>query len=208
MAAVQSCNQLLVLRLFLGVMESGLSPGTAFLISCWYRPEEQAKRVAMTLSAALLGGAFGGVIAGSVAAGLEGVKGVRGWRWLFLVEGGVTVLWGITAIWLMVDFPGSLSTAKRFGERERKIAVERIRRAGVLVDEDYSRSRGIRGYGYGGRVKLGKVESMVLALKDWRVVLITIGVGVRIPHSFLCSFFIFLAPFLMDVRQQGGFAIE
>ena len=50
-------------RFFLGLAEAGLYPGLAFYISLWYPRAERAKRIALLNSAAIVGGAFGGLLA-------------------------------------------------------------------------------------------------------------------------------------------------
>jgi len=87
MAAIQSYHHLIVLRVFVGILESGFAPGILLIISSWYKREEQSKRFAVFISAAILSGAFGGLLAGAITGGLEGAHGLRGWRWLFIVEG-------------------------------------------------------------------------------------------------------------------------
>lgn len=57
------------------------------LMSCWYKPAELSKRVAIFWTAALTSGAFGGILAGLIIQSLEGKAGTRGWKWLFIVEG-------------------------------------------------------------------------------------------------------------------------
>ncbi|KAM7213823.1 vitamin H transporter [Rhypophila decipiens] len=184
MAFVTNYTNLLMLRFSVGVFESGLSPATIFLISCWYRPDEQGKRISATLSAALLGGAFGGIISGSAAAWLEGVNHIRGWKWLFGIEGVFTMVWATISYWLMVDFPGSESTAKRFGERGRQIAVGRVKKEGVLLgrlDGDGSLTAAVE--------RLGKAKSIRVALSDWRVWTITVGVGLLGCSTVLAYFY-------------------
>jgi hypothetical protein len=44
------------------------------------------------ISAAVLSGAFGGVLAGTITGGLDGVYGIVGWRWLFILEGAATIV--------------------------------------------------------------------------------------------------------------------
>jgi hypothetical protein len=51
------------------------------LMSCWYKPAELSKRVAFFYTASLVAGAFGGLLAGGLITGMEGVGGVRGWKW-------------------------------------------------------------------------------------------------------------------------------
>ena len=87
MAAIKSYHHLIILRIFVGIIESGFAPGILLIISSWYKREEQSKRFAVYISAAILSGAFGGLLAGAITGGLEGAGGLRGWRWLFIVEG-------------------------------------------------------------------------------------------------------------------------
>ncbi|KAK3934630.1 major facilitator superfamily domain-containing protein, partial [Diplogelasinospora grovesii] len=166
MAAVHTYPQLLVLRVFVGVLESGLAPGVAFVFSCWYRPEEQAKRIAIYISALLLGGAFGGLLAGAITGHLDGDQGVRGWRWLFIVEGAVTVFWAAVSFAVLPDFP---STCRRFTADQRNMAVTRLEQAGVVVVVDH-KSRGTR--------RMGRIKALQIALSDWRTWATTLGVAV------------------------------
>jgi MFS family permease len=89
MAAITDFNHLVVLRIFVGVFEAGFAPGILLIISSWYKKTEQSKRFAVYISAAVLSGAFGGLLAGAITGGLEGACGIRGWKWLF-----VSVLFG------------------------------------------------------------------------------------------------------------------
>jgi MFS family permease len=57
-----------------------------------YKKEEQSKRFAVYISAAVLAGAFGGLLAGTITTGLDGSYGIAGWRWLFVVEGAATIV--------------------------------------------------------------------------------------------------------------------
>lgn len=84
MAAVKSYEALLGVRFVLGVVEAGFAPGVMFLLSSWYRPVEQAKRFSIFYSAAVLSGAFGGIVAGAITGSLDGARGLRGWQWLFV----------------------------------------------------------------------------------------------------------------------------
>ena len=50
-------------RFFLGLTEGGLFPGLAYYVSLWYPRQLQAKRIALLISIATVGGAFGGIFA-------------------------------------------------------------------------------------------------------------------------------------------------
>ena len=88
MAAVKSYRHPIALRTILGCLEAGFGQGVIFLLSSMYKPEEQSQRFAVYISAAILSGAFGGLLASGRISSLEGSHCIRGWRWL-LVIGGV-----------------------------------------------------------------------------------------------------------------------
>ena len=84
MAGIKTYGHLVALRTILGCLEAGFAPGVLLLFSSWYKKEEQSKRFAVYISAAILSGAFGGLLAGGIISGLEGRYGIRGWKWLFV----------------------------------------------------------------------------------------------------------------------------
>lgn len=84
MGAVKNTNSLLAVRFVLGILEAGFPPGVSLMLSSWYKKDEQAKRFSIFYSAAVLSGAFGGIIAGAITGSLDGAHGIAGWRWLFV----------------------------------------------------------------------------------------------------------------------------
>jgi MFS family permease len=171
MAKIDTFEHLVVLRVFIGVIESGFSPGILLIISSWYKREEQSKRFAIYMSAAILSGAFGGLLAGAITGGLEGAHGIRGWRWLFIVEGVATVGWAFISFFILLDFPAN---SKRLSDRERKIAIARLRQGGVVTRSEDT-------------PKMGKGKSFLMALKDLRVIGFILGymVGFATPPILL-----------------------
>lgn len=76
------------------MFEAGLFPALTFVISTIYSREKQAKRVAVLYGASALSGAFGGLISYGIQ--LMGERrGPEAWRWLFIIEGviSVVILW-------------------------------------------------------------------------------------------------------------------
>ncbi|KAI8801780.1 major facilitator superfamily domain-containing protein [Cladochytrium replicatum] len=135
LAASVNFASIMIFRLLLGIMEAGLFPGILFYLSFWFRKHEYARRMSWFFSAASAAGAFGGLLAFGIAR-LDGVGNLAGWRWVFLIEGLPTILFGVATWWVLPDFP---STAKFLSERQRKIANERLRRENVDPDEvDFS----------------------------------------------------------------------
>ncbi|ORY10938.1 major facilitator superfamily domain-containing protein, partial [Clohesyomyces aquaticus] len=173
MAAITDFKHLVVLRVFIGIIESGFAPGILLIISSWYKREEQSKRFAVYISAAILSGAFGGLLAGAITGGLEGVHGIRGWRWLFIVEGAATIGWAIIASFILLDFPANTKTLT---DRERVIAIARLQEGGVMTHTE-------------GDVRLGKRKSIMLALTEWRVWGFILGYMVIVGSSTLSYFY-------------------
>lgn len=70
-------------RAILGLCESGYIPGGLYVLSTWYRPEELGRRIAVYFFGMFSGTAFSPLLASGVLK-LDGVGGLRGWRWIFL----------------------------------------------------------------------------------------------------------------------------
>ena len=114
-----------LLRFLLGVAEAGFFPGIIFYLTYWYPARERARAYAWFLAAIPVCGVIGGPISGALL-GLDGL-GLRGWQWLFLLEGIPSVLVGFAVLWLLPDRPRDarwLSPAERTWIEER-LAVER-----------------------------------------------------------------------------------
>ncbi|KAG1758818.1 MFS general substrate transporter [Suillus occidentalis] len=123
MCLVDSFRSLVVARLFLGLTEAGLFPGVTYYISLWYPRSEQSKRIAIFFSAATVAGAFGGLLAYGIEH-LEGVRGLHGWQWIFLLEGIATLLIACLSFFFMHDYP---ETAKFLTETERAYVIDMLK---------------------------------------------------------------------------------
>ncbi|KAL2204818.1 MFS general substrate transporter [Sarocladium strictum] len=128
MSVSKNYATLLAFRFILGCIESGFFPGVLYLLSSWYTRAELGKRFAIFYAAAVLSGAFGGLLAGGITSGLHDAHGITGWRWLFIVEGVATVGVGIIAIFVLLDYPHN---SKRLSEQERQLAQIRIMADGL-----------------------------------------------------------------------------
>ncbi|KAF3351854.1 hypothetical protein VdG1_04660 [Verticillium dahliae VDG1] len=123
MGIVQSYHGLLIARIFLGVTEAGLFPGVAYYLTMWYCRHEIQFRQALFFSAASIAGAFSGLLAFGISK-IHGVGGLEGWRWIFILEGIVTVLVAVWAFFALHDFP---ETASFLSEEERAFVVFRLK---------------------------------------------------------------------------------
>ncbi|KFY69064.1 hypothetical protein V498_10525 [Pseudogymnoascus sp. VKM F-4517 (FW-2822)] len=127
---------LLAVRVFLGLAEAGLFPGVSYYLTMWYCSEELAIRQGLFFSAASMAGAFSGLLAFAIAK-MDGVGGYEGWRWIFILEGLLTVVVACGAYFIMYDFP---DTASFLTPQERAWASHRLRyqgskRSGRMIAE-------------------------------------------------------------------------
>ena len=83
---MQSATQLYVMRLLLGAAEAGFTPGIIYYLSCWYPRSDRARAMSFFYIGATLASMIGVPLSGTLL-GLNGVLGIAGWRWLFLLEG-------------------------------------------------------------------------------------------------------------------------
>ncbi|KAI9455428.1 major facilitator superfamily domain-containing protein [Lactarius psammicola] len=122
MCLVNSYQGLVIARFFLGLTEGGLFPGLTYYISLWYPRQLQAKRIAFLISIAAVGGAFGGIFAYGIEH-LDGKAGLRGWQWIFFVEGLATVVVAFLSYFFTHDYP---ETAKFLTEEEREFVIQTL----------------------------------------------------------------------------------
>lgn len=155
---VNNKSGLYAIRLFLGVVEAGFFPGALLYMSLWYKKHELARRYAIFYSASQLAGAFGGLLAGAILSGLGGRNGLPAWKWLFIIEGLMTVGFSGAAVLILPDWP---SNTKWLTQEERDYAVARIQ---AEKDTDSA-----------GDKPVSHWRAFVLAVTDWRVWLVLLG---------------------------------
>lgn len=141
-AATHSFGGLMAVRFVLGICEAPFFPGVYYVLSCWYTKKELALRVAVLYSGLVLATAVSGLLAAGIFAGLSDVRGLAGWRWLFLLEGVASFVAAAVALFVLPDYPESETGSGRwlFTEEERRFAVERITRQQVSEDHDSNHS--------------------------------------------------------------------
>lgn len=121
---VQNYAQAMGCRLLLGMCEAGLSPCISFFLSTVYPREQQGKRMAIIYISSAASGAFGGLIAyGTQQMGEQ--LGLAAWRWLFILEGILTVIVGAIS-WFTL--PRSAEVAWFLTEEEKQMMKLRKQR--------------------------------------------------------------------------------
>jgi MFS transporter, ACS family, tartrate transporter len=123
MLFVRTPSQFYTARFFLGVAEAGFFPGVIFYLTQWFPQELRARAISRFYISLPLSSVFMGLIAGALL-NLDGHFGLRGWQWLFLVEGIPAVLLGIVFLSFLPDGP---QQAKWLTEDERTWIIHHVR---------------------------------------------------------------------------------
>jgi MFS family permease len=184
-AATQSFGGLIACRFVLGFVEAAYFPGCLFFLSSWYTRKELALRTAILYSGSLISGAFSGLIAAGIVGGLDGARGLRAWRWMFvplllqtpcfgtngeIIEGAMTVFVAICAYFILPNFP---RTTKWLTPEERELAVWRLAEDAGESDDDH------RSVLWGFR----------LAVKDVRVYILMLMITCIVSSGGVTNFF-------------------
>lgn len=88
-----------------------------------YTREELGFRYSILYSGSLISGAFSGLIAAGVTGNMDNLHNLRAWRWLFIIEGTVTIGIAVAAFWVLPNFP---RTTTWLTEEERQLAAWRL----------------------------------------------------------------------------------
>jgi MFS family permease len=159
-------RSLYLLRFLLGAAEAGFFPGVAFYLGTWFPTEYRTRAIAWFMVAIPVSSVVAGPVSGYLLS-MDGVAGIAGWKWLFIVEGLPVTILGITLLWVLPDRP---EHASWLSDEERQIVHDRIR----------------------GERREREVRHLSMALKDVRVLVLagiqfgflvgSYGVGLFLPQ--------------------------
>ena len=108
MAFVVGPNSLYVMRFILGAAEAGFFPGAILYLTYWL-PSQYRARILATFTVSIPLATFLGSPLSVSLLQLDGTFGLRGWQWLFILEGLPTVLLGIICLFILTDKPAQAS---------------------------------------------------------------------------------------------------
>jgi D-galactonate transporter len=123
MAFIHTPRQFYLVRFFVGAAEAGFLPGVIVYLTHWFRYEDRGKAVAFFYAANPLSYVVGSPIAGLLL-GLSWL-GLRGWRWLFILEGIPAIVLGVITIFYLTDWPAQ---ARWLPVDERSWITEQLQR--------------------------------------------------------------------------------
>ncbi|BEI81919.1 hypothetical protein CcaverHIS002_0210790 [Cutaneotrichosporon cavernicola] len=168
--AVNSYAGMAICRTILGFTEAAFFPGALYLLSMFYTKEQLALRTAILYSGSQLGNAFGGLFA-LACLQLDGAHGLEGWRWLFIVEGVMTVGFAIIFATYMPNRPESM---RWLSPIEREQLLYRL-----------AADRGTKD----GAEEMGQRQAIRLAFTDIKVWLVGITLTIAYVAAAVTNFF-------------------
>ena len=139
------------MRFLLGISEAGFFPGVLFYLTFWFPREHRTRIIAGFMISLPIAAAIGGPVSSFVLQAFDGVLGLPGWRWIFIVEGIPAVLMAFVTYRILLDRP---SQARWLEPAERQWLQAKIDRE---LSEDQAHG----------------ATAVMATLLDWRTLLIT-----------------------------------
>ncbi|KAJ4039224.1 hypothetical protein NW761_007889 [Fusarium oxysporum] len=162
--SVHNFAGMVCIRFFLGFVEAAFLPGALLILSKWYTRRELTKRNAILFCGNLISNAFSALVGAGVLSNMQGVLGHAAWRWLFWIEGAITMSIAISAAFILPDLPHN---SRGFTEEERQVAQLRMIEDVGEADEDSSEESAF--YGLKLAVKDLKIYIMMLTFTAYVV---------------------------------------
>ncbi|KAH8666805.1 major facilitator superfamily domain-containing protein [Xylariales sp. PMI_506] len=122
-AFVKSYGAILATRFLVGVFDCGLIPGAVYVCSLYYPGQHLQWRLSMLMVANISSNIVSNILAYGIAH-INNANGYHGWRWIFIIEGCLTMAIGLACCFLRISRP---ETASFLTEEERAIVVSTIR---------------------------------------------------------------------------------
>ena len=167
MAAATGPISFLALRFALGVAEAGFFPGMIYYLTQWFPSAVRARAISILYIAVPTSNVIAAVLSGAIL-GMDGVLGLKGWQWIFIIEATPAVLLAFVVLWLMTDRPAVANWLKpeerEWLESELEAERTRIESAGQM--------------------------SMLRALVEWRVLVLSAIYLTGVTASYGVVFFL------------------
>ncbi|KAK1749820.1 major facilitator superfamily domain-containing protein [Echria macrotheca] len=143
---------MVVTRFLLGFIEAAFLPGALLILSKWYTRKELTVRNAILFCGNLISNAFSALIGAGVLSNMEGTLGHAAWRWLFWIEGVITIAVALSAFFILVDLP---TNTRGFTREELLVAQYRMTEDVGEADADSADQK--------------TFDGLIMVLKDARV---------------------------------------
>ncbi|KAK0194100.1 MFS general substrate transporter [Armillaria mellea] len=141
LSTTHNFSSICALRFFVGLAESTFYPAIQYVIGSWYRPEELAKRACIFHTASAIGPMFSGFLQTAAYNGLSGVHGLAGWRWLFIIDGIITVPIALLGYLIMPDLPHNTKPSIFYTEQQLLLARKRMDEIGRKPPTKFTKAK-------------------------------------------------------------------
>lgn len=125
LAAVTTSNHVIAIRFFVGLLESIFYPAAHMILGSWYKPSELAKRACIFHASSAAASMFSGYLQAGVYKGMNGLHGLPGWKWLFVMDGVISLPIACAGFFLIPDLPEN-SRAFYLRKDQIELAVKRM----------------------------------------------------------------------------------
>ncbi|KAJ5753881.1 uncharacterized protein N7511_008034 [Penicillium nucicola] len=140
-SSVKSYRALYALRFLVGFFESGFYPGIHYLLGSWYTPREIGKRAMVFWLAGSVGSLFSGFLQAAAYNNLNGTHGYAGWRWLFIIDGIITLPLAVAGYFFFPNLPQGGKKTWWISEEEHVISLERMQHIGRAGKQPWTKAK-------------------------------------------------------------------
>ncbi|KAL2177338.1 major facilitator superfamily domain-containing protein [Thermothelomyces heterothallicus CBS 202.75] len=140
-APIKNYHSLYALRFFVGFFESGFYPGIHYMLGSWYTPRELGKRAMIFWLAGSVGQMFSGFLQAAAYTNLSGVHGYAGWRWLFIIDGVITMPLAVLGYVFFPNLPQGGGKTWWITQEEHELSVRRMAAINRAGKQQWSRAK-------------------------------------------------------------------
>ncbi|KAL2075029.1 hypothetical protein VTL71DRAFT_8809 [Oculimacula yallundae] len=138
LSRIENMQALYALRFLVGLFESGFYPGIHYMLGSWYTPREIGKRAMIFWLAGSIGQMFSGFLQAAAYKNLNGVHGHEGWRWLFIIDGIITIPLAVMGYAFFPNLPQDGVKTWWTTQKEHEISVARMKAIGRAGKEPWT----------------------------------------------------------------------
>jgi ACS family tartrate transporter-like MFS transporter len=176
MMFVKTSLMFYLVRFLLGAAEAGFAPGMVLYLTYWFPAAHRSRTIALFLTAAAMSGVVGAPLTGVLLKGLDGLGGLRGWQWIFLLEGLPAVLLGGVVLFYLPSRP----------EEARWLSVEEVALIRSRLELECSQKERQGRYTLVQALLSGKV--LLLSIIYFMLLLAGYGIDLWLPQIIRNSF--------------------
>ncbi|QKX56950.1 uncharacterized protein TRUGW13939_04058 [Talaromyces rugulosus] len=137
-SAMTKATHMYVLRALVAIFETGHFSAVIYLCGAWYQKKELARRVAIINITTAIGPMFSSYLQAAAYNGLNGAHGRAGWRWLFIIDGIISLGIIIPQVLFYPDVPARQKPDRLFSEREIELARDRNPKEGRVKQGEFT----------------------------------------------------------------------